>query len=171
MVVASEVTALRDGVLSPWSPPALLPALLPVSTRVSSDPVPANQYLRRASASFDTSQGARASAGRALAVGGRAGAVAGAAQAGAAAAPVLSIGGRLRVTGEPLSVADAYRARGLAAGPTGLGGASRLGVEWRPAKATFGLEHGAIGMQLDSGYRLSLKVRHGRPSLYLRGKF
>jgi hypothetical protein len=34
-----------------------------------------------------------------------------------------------------------------------------------------GFDHGAIGMQLDSGYRLSLKPRHGGLGLYLRGQF
>ncbi len=167
MAVASEVTALRDGLRSPWSSPVLLP----VGARMPSELVLANPHIRRPIGRADIGQGARASAGRSLAGDGRAGAAAGAAQAGAALAPVLSIGGRLRVTGEPLSVADAYRARGLGAGPVGPGRGTRFGVEWRPAKATLGLEHGAIGMQLESGYRLSLKVRHGRPSLYLRGRF
>ena len=87
------------------------------------------------------------------------------------AVPTLSMGVRLRVTDEHALFADAYRARGPAAGAAGPGYGSKLGVEWRPAKQTYGLEHGALGMQLESGYRLSLKVRHGRPSLYLRGKF
>jgi len=48
-----------------------------------------------------------------------------------------------------------------------------LAVDWRPARATvwLGLEHGALGMQLKPGYRLSLKLRGGGPSLYLRSQF
>ena len=87
------------------------------------------------------------------------------------AVPAVSMGLRYRVTDEHALFADAYRARGAGASAAVAGYGSKLGVEWRPAKATLGLEQGALGMQLESGYRLSLKLRHGGPSLYLRGKF
>lgn len=87
------------------------------------------------------------------------------------AVPTVSMGLRFRVTDEHALFADAYRARGPAAGAAVPGYGGKLGVEWRPAKQTLGLEHGAVGMQLESGYRLSLKLRHGGPSVYLRGKF
>lgn len=92
-------------------------------------------------------------------------------QALVGAVPALSMGVRYRVTDEHAVFADAYRARGAAAGMADVGYGTKLGVEWRPAKATLGLEHGALGMQLESGYRLSLRVRHGGPSLYLRSQF
>ena len=92
-------------------------------------------------------------------------------QALVGAVPALSMGVRYRVTDEHAVFADAYRARGAAAGTADVGYGTKLGVEWRPAKATLGLEHGALGMQLESGYRLSLRVRHGGPSLYLRSQF
>jgi hypothetical protein len=98
----------------------------------------------------------------------------GGAEAGQAligAIPTVSMGLRIHVTDEHALFADAYRARGPVAGAAYAGYGTKLGVEWRPAKATLGLEHGALGMQLESGYRLSLKLRHGGPSLYLRSKF
>lgn len=92
-------------------------------------------------------------------------------QALVGAVPAVSLGVRLRVSDEHAVFADAYRARGLGAGPVGIDYGTKVGVEWRPAKSTLGLEHGALGMQLESGYKLSLKVRHGGPSLYLRSQF
>ena len=86
-------------------------------------------------------------------------------------APAVVVGVRVRVSDEHAVFADAYRARGLGAGPVGIDYGTKVGVEWRPAKSTLGLEHGALGMQLESGYKLSLKVRHGGPSLYLRSQF
>ena len=94
-----------------------------------------------------------------------------AAQALVGAVPTVSMGLRFRVTDEHALFADAYRARGPVVGALVAGYGSKLGVEWRPAKSTLGLEHGALGMQLESGYRVSLKVRHGGPSLYLRSQF
>lgn len=102
---------------------------------------------------------------------GRASARAGAPQALVGVVPALSMGLRYRVTDEHAVLADAYRARALAAGAVDVAYGTKLGVEWRPAKATLGLEHGALGMQLESGYRLSLKVRHGGLSLYVRSQF
>lgn len=83
----------------------------------------------------------------------------------------LSMGLRFRVTDEHALFADAYRARSPLAGTADVGYATRVGVEWLPAKSTLGLEHGALGMQLDSSYRVSLKLRRGGPSLYLRSPF
>ncbi len=85
--------------------------------------------------------------------------------------PAVSMGLRFRVTDEHALFADAYRARSPVAGAPLAGYGTKLGVEWRPAKVTLGLEHGALGMQLESGYRVSLKLRRGGPSLYLRSQF
>jgi hypothetical protein len=61
--------------------------------------------------------------------------------------------------------------RGLGAEVPGNYVNTKVGMEWKPAKRTLGFEHGAVGMQLDSGYRLALKPRHGGLGLYLRGQF
>ncbi len=178
-------TALRDDVVSPshglsqgpsHSPaPAFARsmALLQMNARRSSSPTLANARDGRAPGHAEADLGVRVSAGRSSATDRRAGAATSVAQAGVGFAPALSLARRVRVTDERALFADAYRARGErdGGGPAGPGRASKLGVEWSPAKATFGLEHGAVGMQLESGYRLSVKVRHGRPSLYLRGRF
>ena len=48
---------------------------------------------------------------------------------------------------------------------------AQLGLEWQPTRSTLGFEPGALGLQLNTGYRLSLKARHGAPVLYLRTTF
>ena len=85
--------------------------------------------------------------------------------------PPASLGLRWRVSDEHAVFAAAYIARPAAAGARGVDYGTKMGVEWRPAKSTLGLEHGALGMQLESGYKLSLKVRRGGPSVYLRSQF
>lgn len=92
-------------------------------------------------------------------------------QALAAGATAVALGLRYRLSGEHALFADAARVRGLGAGLAGVDVGAKVGVEWQPAKSTFGLEHGALGMQMAAGYKISLKVRHGGPSVYLRSKF
>lgn len=87
------------------------------------------------------------------------------------AVPALTVGVRYRLSDAHAVFAGAYGARGLATDPSIPLYAAKVGVEWRPAKSRLGLEHGAIGMHFDSGYKLSLKVRHGGPTMYLRGQF
>jgi hypothetical protein len=89
----------------------------------------------------------------------------------AGAVPSVSIGMRYRISDRHLLFADAAAARGLGADPAVTYVSTKLGVEWKPARSTLGFEHGAIGMQLDSGFRLSLKSRRGGPALYLRNSF
>ena len=84
--------------------------------------------------------------------------------------PSVTLGLRFRVSDEHLLFADASRAR-LGPDPDATYVTAKLGYEWKPAKSALGFEHGALGVQLDSGYRLSLKVRHGKPALYLRAQF
>lgn len=87
------------------------------------------------------------------------------------AVPTITLGLRYRVSEEHLLFADATGARRLAGEPDGAYVATKIGVEWQPAKSSLGLAHGALGLQLDSGYRLMVKVRHGKPALYLRTQF
>lgn len=50
---------------------------------------------------------------------------------------------------------------------------TRVGMEFKSASKSRGLgfDRGAIGMQLDSGYRLQMKPRRGGLAVYLRGQF
>lgn len=100
----------------------------------------------------------------------RAGSLAAASRA-AGAAPTASIGMHYRISDRHVLFANAARAGGLGADPATGDISTKLGVEWKPARSTLGFEHGAIGVQLDSGFRLSLKSRRGGPMLYLRNSF
>jgi hypothetical protein len=93
------------------------------------------------------------------------------AQALVGAMPAITLGLRYRLSAEHALYADAARVRGLGARPAAIDYGAEVGVEWRPAKPTFGFEHGALGLQLASGSKLSLKLRRGGPSLYLRSQF
>ena len=48
---------------------------------------------------------------------------------------------------------------------------SKINLEFKLSKSSWGLEHGSLGLRLDTGYRLSLKTRRGGAMLYLRGQF
>jgi hypothetical protein len=87
------------------------------------------------------------------------------------AVPTVTLGLRYHVSDEYRLFADASGARGLGSDRAAAHVGSKVGVEWQPAKSTLGFERGAIGLQLDSGYRLSLKARRGGALLYLRGRF
>jgi hypothetical protein len=87
------------------------------------------------------------------------------------AAPTVSVGLRYRVSPQSAVYADASGARGLGTDSSANYVNTKVGVEWKPAKNKLGFEHGAIGMHFDSGYKLSLKPRHGGLGLYLRGQF
>ena len=87
------------------------------------------------------------------------------------AMPTVSIGMRYRMSEQHLLFADASGARGLGVDPSATLVTTKVGLEWKPARSRLGLEHGALGMQLDSGMRLSLKSRRGGPALYLRNTF
>lgn len=87
------------------------------------------------------------------------------------AVPTVSIGMRYRMSAQHLLFADASGARGLGGDPAATQVTTKLGLEWKPARSSLGFERGALGMQLDSGMRLSLKSRRGGPALYLRNTF
>lgn len=48
---------------------------------------------------------------------------------------------------------------------------SKVDREWRSARSTIGLDRGTLGMQTASGMRVSMKLRHGGPSFYIRTAF
>jgi hypothetical protein len=85
--------------------------------------------------------------------------------------PTVSLDVRYRMTRHSALYAGAIGARGLGVDTGREYVNTKVGVEWKPARSTFGFDHGAFGLRLDSGYRLSLKARHGGLAIYLRGKF
>ncbi len=76
-----------------------------------------------------------------------------------------------RLTGQRLPRAHATPVHGPGTDAAAAEVATRVGLEWMSAKPRLGLQHGSVGLQLDSGYRMSLRTRHGGLALYLRGKF
>lgn len=86
------------------------------------------------------------------------------------AVPNLSLGWRYRVSHATSVYADTSGARGLI--EPGLPAYNtRVGVEWKPARERFGWDRGSFGVQFDSGYRMSLRVRHGGLGVFVRGSF
>ncbi len=87
-------------------------------------------------------------------------------------APVVSVAMRYRTSEHSAVYADASLAHDFA-GPEGVGGYSnaKVGVEWKSAKPSFGLERGRLAVQLDSGYRMSFRIRKSGLGVYLRGQF
>lgn len=85
--------------------------------------------------------------------------------------PSASLGLRYHMTERHDSLTAASGVPGFGGGTAPGTASPRIGVEWQPSKSTLGFEHSAIGMQLDSNVRLSLRARHGGPMLYLRNRF
>lgn len=91
-------------------------------------------------------------------------------------APLVSVGARYRMAREATLYADASR---LAPQPVSAAYGeqdtvrTRVGLEFKGVNTarSLGLERGAIGMQLQSGYRLQLRPRKGGVAVYLRGQF
>lgn len=90
----------------------------------------------------------------------------------AEAAPVVSLAMRYRLGEHSAVFADASLAHALA-GTEGLGdyANAKVGVEWKAAKPRLGFERGRLGLQLDSGYRMSFRIRKSGLGVYLRGNF
>lgn len=92
-------------------------------------------------------------------------------------APAVTVGVRVDVAPRTTMFADASgTAVWNAANDPNAQGAlynTRVGMEFKSAGAARGLgfDRGAIGMQLDSGYRLQMKPRRGGLAVYLRGQF
>jgi hypothetical protein len=85
------------------------------------------------------------------------------------ALPTVTVGVRYAVSGETAVYADATRARDLlASAAPGLYN-TKVGMEWQPAKSRFGFEGRSLGIQLQSGYRMSFRVKSGGLGIYFRG--
>ncbi|MES2958885.1 MAG: hypothetical protein V4792_11890 [Pseudomonadota bacterium] len=95
----------------------------------------------------------------------------------AGVAPTMTLGMRYQLSEQHVLFANTSGVRtgpgmrALSAEQIDADATTKVGMEWKPAKSALGLERGAIGLQLDSGYRLSLRTRRGGAGLYLRGNF
>lgn len=87
------------------------------------------------------------------------------------ALPTVTLGVRYAVSGETAVYADATSARELVANAAPGLYNTKVGMEWQPAKSRFGLEGRSLGVQLQSGYRMSLRLRSKGIGIYFRGKF
>ena len=85
--------------------------------------------------------------------------------------PTLTVGVRYRLSRESALYADASGAQGLGGDRSASYVNAKLGMEWTTAKPKLGFEQGALGVHFDSGYGVTLRVRHGGLGAYLRGKF
>lgn len=84
--------------------------------------------------------------------------------------PTASIGLRFALSPTAQAYADGSRTTGLA-GQDDVFYNAKAGIEWKPVKSRFGFEGGRLGVQLDSGYRVSFRTRKGGLSIYLRRTF
>jgi len=82
-------------------------------------------------------------------------------------ASLVSVSWRYAASDRSTWYADASSARH--AGPDHFN--ARVGVEWKARSSALGFDHGALGVRLDSGYRMSLRPRRGGLAIYLRGQF
>jgi hypothetical protein len=87
------------------------------------------------------------------------------------AVPTFTVGWRYRVSPQAAVYADATSAHSLVAAVSPDLYNTKVGVEWQPAKSRFGFEGRSLGVQLQSGYHMSLRARKGGIAVYFRGKF
>jgi hypothetical protein len=85
--------------------------------------------------------------------------------------PTLTVGVRYAVSGETAFYADATSARDLLASASPGLYNTKVGMEWQPAKSRFGFEGRSLGVQLQSGYRMSFRIKSGGLGVYFRGNF
>ena len=85
---------------------------------------------------------------------------------------VLTLGWRYQVNERSTLFADASGQRAL--NETGADSYStKVGVEWKGRSSRFGLDGAArsLAVRLDSGYRMSVKVRRNGVGVYVKGQF
>jgi len=87
------------------------------------------------------------------------------------AAPTVTLGWRYQVDDRSMVFADALQARLSHADDRSEVYSTKVGMEWKERKSRVGFEKGALGVQFDSGLRMSLRARKGGLGLYLRGQF
>ena len=87
------------------------------------------------------------------------------------AVPALSVGMRYRVSPESAVYADASNARGLY-GKGSDAYSAKLGVEWQgEPRPGWGFMQGGLGLRMDSGRTMTMRVKGGGVGVYLRSKF
>jgi hypothetical protein len=87
------------------------------------------------------------------------------------AVPNLSVGMRYRVSDDSAIYADASNARGLY-GKGSDAYFTKVGVEWQgAARKGWSIARGGIGLQLDSGKTMTMRVKGGGLGVYYRSKF
>lgn len=85
--------------------------------------------------------------------------------------PTVTLGWRYHVSGDTAVYADATSARRLATDAMPDLYAAKVGMEWKPATSRLGFENRSLGFELQSGYRMSLRLKGGGVGLYFRGTF
>ncbi len=93
------------------------------------------------------------------------------AQAVTGSVPMMTVGWRYNVSNFSAVYADASRAQALSREAMAAQYNTQVGVEWQTKKSHLGLDSGRFALQLDSGYRMSLKVRRNGLSVMVRGDF
>ena len=87
------------------------------------------------------------------------------------AVPALSVGLRYRVSPESAVYADASNARGLY-GKGSDAYSAKVGLEWQgEPRPGWGFMQGGLGLRLDSGKTMTMRVKGGGLGVYLRSKF
>lgn len=87
------------------------------------------------------------------------------------AVPALSLAMRYRVSSESALYADASNSPGLY-GKGSEAYSAKVGVEWKPEPRTgWGFMQGGIGLRMDSGKTMTMRVKGGGLGVYLRSKF
>lgn len=87
-------------------------------------------------------------------------------------ASVLTVGYRYQVDSRSTLFADASGARRFNADAVDQF-STKVGVEWKASSRKFGLDGAArsLSVQLDSGYKMAVKVRRNGIGVYVRGQF
>lgn len=83
---------------------------------------------------------------------------------------LLSVGMRYRTSERSAVYADTSSARGFAANGHDAYTA-KVGMEWKSASSPVRFTQGGLGMQLDGGGRMTLRVRKGTVGVYMRSSF
>ncbi|MEO7150637.1 MAG: hypothetical protein ABIX46_02825 [Burkholderiaceae bacterium] len=87
------------------------------------------------------------------------------------AVPSLSVGLRYRVAADAAIYADAANARGLY-GKGSDAYFTKVGVEWQGSpRSGWSLARGGIGLRIDSGKTMTMRIKGGGLGVYLRSKF
>jgi hypothetical protein len=85
--------------------------------------------------------------------------------------PSMSLGWRYNLTDSSSFYAGASAARAWGEPDALPQYGARAGVEWKTARSRLGFDGGRLGLQLDSGYRMSIRTRSGGLQVALRRNF